>query len=235
VSLAPSADAPARAWLRHGAVVVAAAAIFAVFWFSRLEWSAEMRLWRAIGDASLVLLLFALAAGPLARLWGAAEALISWRRETGIWFAILALVHTLLVFDGWFRWDLARMMGYEFIPQLGRVARIEPGFGLSNLVGLVAVVLALPLAVTSFDRAIDRLGGSAWRWLHSGAYAVFYLSVLHTAYFLFMHYTESFHRSVPPNPNWFRETFLVMALAIPALQIAAFARTVRRRRARRPA
>ncbi len=129
-------------------MVVASAAIFAVFWFSRLEWTAEMRLWRAVGDASLVLLLFALAAGPLARLWGAAEALISWRRETGIWFAILALVHTLLVFDGWFRWDLARMMGYELIPQLGRVARIEPGFGLSNLVGLVAVVLALPLAAT---------------------------------------------------------------------------------------
>ncbi len=64
---------------------------------------------------------------------------------------------------------------------------------------------------------------------------MFYLSVLHTAYFLFMHYTESFHRSVPADPNWFRETFLVMALAIPALQIAAFTRTVRRRRARRPA
>ncbi len=225
---------PPRAGLRHGAVVVAAAAIFAVFWFSRPEWSAEMRLWRAVGDASLVLLLVALAVGPLARIWGAAECLMSWRRETGIWFLVLALAHTLLVFDGWFRWDLLRMLGYEFIPQLGRIARIEPGFGLSNLVGLVALVLCLPLAATSGDRAIDRLGGSAWRWLHSGAYAVFYLSVLHTAYFLFMHYTESFHRQVPADPNWFRETFLVVSLAIPTLQTVAFVRTVRGRRARRP-
>ena len=71
--------------MRHGAIVIAAAAIFAVFWFSRPEWSAEMQLWRAVGDTSLILLLFALAAGPLARVWRPAEALVSWRRETGIW------------------------------------------------------------------------------------------------------------------------------------------------------
>ncbi len=148
MTLVPSVAGPARGWLRHGAIVIAAAAIFAVFWFSRPEWSAEMQLWRAVGDTSLILLLFALAAGPLARVWRPAEALVSWRRETGIWFVVLALVHTLLVFDGWFRWDLSRMLGYEFIPQLDRIARMEPGFGLSNLVGLVALALGLLLAAT---------------------------------------------------------------------------------------
>lgn len=219
---------------RHVSVLVVSAAVFAVFWFGRLDWSAEMRLWRAIGDASLILLLFALAVGPLARVWRPAEALLSWRRETGIWFAVLALAHTLLVFDGWFRWDLMRMLGYEFIPQLDRVARIEPGFGLANLVGLAAMPAALILAATSFDRAVDRLGPSAWRWLHGGAYTVFYLVALHTAYFLFMHYTESFHRPVPDNPNWFRETFLILVFALPALQAAAFVQTLRARRGGRP-
>lgn len=218
-----------NAMVRHVGVVLVALAIGAGFWASRMHWVVEMRLWRAVGDVSLILLLIALAMGPLARLWPPVARLLPWRRETGIWCAVLGLAHTLLVFDGWFRWDLPRMLGYEFIPQLGRVARIEPGFGLSNLVGLVALALALVLAATSFERAVDRLGASAWRWLHSGAYTVFYLVVLHTAYFLFMHYTLSFHRTPPANPNWFRETFLVLALAVPLLQGAAFVRTVRRR------
>lgn len=215
---------------RHAIVGLIALGFWAIFWFTRLEWDPEMRFWRAIGDADLLLLIVALTLGPLAKLWPVFGQLLPWRRETGIWFGALGLAHTLLILNGWVRWDVARFFGYEFVPELGRTARMEPGFGLANLIGLVAVLWALLLTATSSDWAIGKLGPSAWKWLQYGAYGIFYLVALHTFYFLFQHYTLSFHRNVP-NPNWFRYPFLALILAVPLLQAAAFVKTVRRRRA----
>ena len=215
--------------IRHLTVGLGALGVGSVFWLGRLNWDPEMRLWRAVGDASLVLLVVALAAGPMARLWSGARPLLGWRRETGIWFGVLAAVHSALVWHGWARWDVPRLLGYEFVPQLGRVARIEPGFGIANLTGLVALAWALVLTATSSDWAMRRLGAAAWKWLHYGAYTVFYLVALHAAYFLFMHYTVSFHRPVPPDTNWFQLPFLALIAMVPLLQCAAFARAVARR------
>ncbi|TFH40860.1 MAG: hypothetical protein E4H01_15845, partial [Lysobacterales bacterium] len=201
------------------------------FWFGRLDWDPEMRFWRAVGDGSFVLLFLVLALGPAARIWPAATRLLSWRRELGIWFAILAIAHSLLVLNGWVRWDWMLFFGYEFLNQFGRYARVEPGFGLSNLVGIVAAVMAVPLLITSSKWAVKRLGGSAWKWLHIGSYTIFYLIVLHSLYFLFMHYTVSFHRPVP-DPNWFRYPFLITALFVLVVQMSAFVLTVRKRNVR---
>lgn len=217
-----------KTWYRHGLTACLAVAVSLPFWLGRLEWDPEMRLWRAIGDGSFALLFFTLLLGPAARHSRAIARLLPWRRELGIWSAVLALVHTLLVLDGWVRWDWMRFFGYEFIPELGRHARLEPGFGFANLVGIVAAAIALPLMLTSSNWAVKRLGGSSWKWLHYGAYTVFYLAALHTLYFLFMHYTLSLHRPVPP-PNWFRYPFLVMAALVLALQMSAFVATVRGR------
>jgi len=216
-------------YFKHAIVVSFAAALTAPFWFGRLDWDPEMRLWRAIGDTSFVLLLLLLLLGPLSRYSRALVKLLPWRRELGIWFAIFAIVHTLLVLDGWVRWDWMRFFGYEFVAQLDRYARIEPGFGLSNLIGIIAALIALPLMITSANWAVKRLGGSSWKWLHYGAYTVFYLVVLHSLYFLFMHFTESFHRPVPENLNWFRYPFLLSSLALLILQMSAFFSTVRQR------
>lgn len=71
-----------------------------------------MRLWRAFGDAAVMLLLVALAMGPAARLAPPLARLLPWRREFGVWFGLAALVHTLIVLDGWARWDVARFLGY---------------------------------------------------------------------------------------------------------------------------
>ncbi len=188
-----------------------------------------MRFWRAVGDSSFLLLFFTMAIGPIAKQWSSAGRLIPWRRETGIWFGLMALLHTFLVWNGWARWDIWRFLGYEFVPQLNRLARLEPGFGLSNIIGMVALFLALVLVATSSNWAVKLLGSSAWKWLQYGSYTIFYLVVIHSLYFLYLHYTASFHRPVPNNPNWFRYPFLILALMIPILQANAFIKTVRQR------
>lgn len=200
------------------------------FWLSRPEWDPEMRLWRAVGDAGLILLFLVLALGPLAKLWSRGRKLLPYRRELGVWFGLFALVHTLLVLNGWARWEVLRFLGYEFVPELGRTARLEPGFGLSNLLGLVAMLFTLVLMATSTDWAVQRLGGKAWKFLQLSSYLVFYLSALHTAYFLFMHYTMSFHRQVPTDANWFRWPFLMLSFGIIVLQVSAYLKGVAVRR-----
>lgn len=202
------------------------------FWYGRLDWDPEMRFWRAVGDGSFLLLIFTLAIGPLAKLWPYFGKWVPWRRETGIWFGLAAFFHTFLVWQGWARWDVWRFLGYEFIPQLNRLARLEPGFGLANIIGMVAIFLTILLVATSSTWAVNQLGASAWKWLQYGSYTVFYLVVLHSVYFLFIHYTESFHRQVPGDPNWFRYPFLILSLSIPGLQTMAFIKAVRSRQQR---
>jgi sulfoxide reductase heme-binding subunit YedZ len=219
--------------LRHLLVGIISVILTYLFWLSRPQWDPEMRFWRAVGDGSFILLWFTMAVGPIARYWPLAGRLLPWRRETGIWYGLLAFGHTYLVLLGWVRWDFWRFFGYEFVPELERYARLEPGFGLSNVVGMVAIFLTVFLVATSANWAVDLLGPSAWKWLQYGAYSVFYLVVLHTFYFLFMHYTISFHRRVPDDPNWFRYPFLILTLVIPLLQTGAFVRTVTRREKKR--
>lgn len=217
-----------QAAVRHLVTLAIAGAAVAGFWASRPTWSPEMRLWKAVGDAALVLLLLALAIGPLARLDRRFTCWLPWRRQLGIWFALVALAHGLLVVHGWARWSLRRFLGYETIPQLGRDVRLEPGFGLANVLGATALAFALVLAATSSDRAMRLLGAPAWKWLHHGARFVFYLTLLHVGYFLFLHYTLSFHKDVPP-PDWFRLPFVMTDAAVIGLQIAAFIKTAGKR------
>lgn len=218
-----------RRWPRHFVAAVASLLFVWLFWSTRPNWVPEMRLWKAVGDSSFLLLVGALAIGPLARLAPSTRRWIRWRRQLGIWFAITASVHALLILNGWAEWSLRRFLGYEFIPQLGREARLEPGFGLANLVGVTALVLTLVLAGTSSDRALRRLGGSAWTWLHRLSQTILILVLLHGGYFLYVHFTLSFHKEVP-EPDWFRFPFVIIGLSVLGLQAAAFLKTMRRER-----
>lgn len=217
---------------RHSTMLVLTAALVGVFWASRPQWDPEMRLWKAVGDGSLMLLVATVALGPLARLARPVRRWLPWRRETGIWFGLLATIHTVLILNGWARWSLGRLFGYEFVPQLGRTARMEPGFGLSNLLGLLAIAWTIALMATSTDRAVRGLGPKSWKWLHNATQTIFWLVTAHVGYFLFLHYTLSFHRQPPP-PDWFRLPFVALALGVIGLQFAAFVATSRRERALR--
>jgi len=219
-----------RLVLRHALICVLAVVITYLFFISRPELAFLHKIWRATGDAGFVLLFFTLIIGPLAKLWKPANKFISWRRELGIWFAIVAITHTILILDGWIQWDLMRFFGYEYIDQLGRFARIEPGFGLANIIGLIAAFWALVLLATSSERAVNYLGISSWKWLQYGAYTIFYLVAAHAAYFLFIHFTQSFHKPGVFPVNWFQYPFLAMGLIVLILQISSFVKTVKQQK-----
>ncbi len=210
---------------RHVGAAAIGVVIFWFFWQSRPQWSPDMRFWKAVGDAAYGLLWLTVFLGPAAKLWPSLRRFLSWRRQLGIWSTILATFHALLIINGWAQWSVARFFGYEFVPQLGRLARMEPGFGLANVLGLSALFVALVLAATSSDRALKALSPKGWKFLHNGAYFVFYVGSIHALYFLFIHYTLSFHKRIP-EPDWFRFWMLGMVATIAAVHVASFVKTV---------
>lgn len=187
--------------LRHLGVAVAGILAVTLVWQVNSTWSPDMRLWKAFGGGSFFLLWFALFIGPAARVWQPLQRLVSFRREAGVWFFLIALVHAYLILDGWVRWSVWEFFGYQFIPETEMYMRVEAGFGLANLAGFIALTFALILAATSFDRAVNFLGVSSWKWLHSFSYVVFYLSAIHVLYFAFIHYTPSLLRAVLGQPT----------------------------------
>lgn len=222
-------------FLRHVLVSGLAALLVYLVWLMHPQWDPDMRLWKAFGGAAFFLLWLAVLIGPAARIWRPLTRLIAWRREFGIWFFLIALVHAYLILDGWARWSVWGFLGYQYVPELDMYLRFEPGFGLANLMGLVALTFALALAATSFDRAVSFLGISSWKWLHSFAYVIFYLVALHVIYYAFIHYTPSPHRILMEMPtdypsNPLRFFYLAAILSVFFAHIGAFIKTVRQQR-----
>lgn len=211
--------------IRHGIVIFLAVAGTYGFLASRGDWS-EMHRWnRAFGDLSLVLIAVSMLIGPMARLWPSWRRFIPWRREFGIHGVLLAIVHTVIILAGWVEWDLMRLVGYQFHPQMGRYVMVEHGFALANILGILALVYGGLLAMTSNDRSQRIFGGPVWKFIQQGAYPLWVLIVLHTAYFLYFHF-QHFHRPLPA-PNWGQWPFAVLVLAVLLFQFAAFIKTWR--------
>ncbi|MEO7496978.1 MAG: protein-methionine-sulfoxide reductase heme-binding subunit MsrQ [Massilia sp.] len=120
---------------------------------------------RGTGDWVLYLLCVTLAVTPLRRLSGW-NWLIKLRRMAGLFAFFYACLHfmTFLWFDHFF--DLAEMwkdvLKRPFIT-----------------VGFIAFVLLVPLAATSTNGMIRRLGGKRWQWLHRLIYLIAPLGILH--------------------------------------------------------
>ena len=119
----------------------------------------------ATGDWTLYFLCITLALTPLRRLakW---NWLVKLRRMVGLFAFFYAFLHfmTFLWFDHFF--DLAEMwkdvLKRPFIT-----------------VGFIAFVLLIPLAVTSTNGMVRRLGGKQWMWLHRLIYLIAPLGILH--------------------------------------------------------
>lgn len=228
-----SRNLPYWIWRHLGVVAFAAIATY-LFMESRAEWIPMHRWNRALADTSLVLVALAVATGPLARLWPAAARLLPWRREAGIYGVILAFAHTAIILDGWVEWDLTRLFGYQLNQVTDQYVMVQHGFGLANVVGILALVYGLMLGLTSNNRSQRFLGASTWKVLQQGAYVLWVLVAVHTAYFMYLHF-QDFHREVPP-PNWAQWPFLGLLLTVAIVRNAAFFKiwrsTARRKRDR---
>ena len=117
------------------------------------------------GDWGLRLLLITLALTPLRRITGW-NALIRFRRMLGLFAFFYIILHfsTYAILD----------------------AGLDPAYIVDDVlkrpyitVGFLALCLLLPLAATSTDAMVRRLGGARWRSLHRLAYLVGALAVLH--------------------------------------------------------
>jgi sulfoxide reductase heme-binding subunit YedZ len=216
---------------RHLVVLLIAGLGAYAFLESRAQWS-EMHRWnRAIGEMSLVMVAFSMAIGPLARLWAVFRPAIVWRRELGIYAVLLAAIHTVIILVGWVEWDLIRLFGYALNPVTSSYVMLQHGFGLANVIGIVALVCGFVLALASNNLSQRVLGGSAWKFLQQGAYVLWMLILIHTAYFLYLHF-QDFHRQVPA-PNWAQWPFVGTVVLVTLLQLAAFVKTWRTRRGAR--
>ena len=118
-----------------------------------------------LGQWALRFLLLTLAATPVRRLTGWAV-LLRHRRLLGLTAASYALMHLLVyaVLDQGLLWS-------QIVEDILKRPFIT--------VGMAAFVLLLPLAATSFDAAIRRLGARRWQALHRLVYLATGLAVLH--------------------------------------------------------
>lgn len=169
----PPAGGPAHRALSHGAtkpaVFVLASLpflwlVFAAF-ADRLGANPAEALIRSLGDWTLRFLVLVLAITPL-RVSLGWPALARLRRMVGLFVFFYACLHLLAY--AWFD------MEFDVAGIAADVAK-RPFI----LVGFLSWLLLVPLAATSFNRAIRALGARRWQWLHRAVYAIACLAVLH--------------------------------------------------------
>lgn len=120
---------------------------------------------RASGDWALRFLCIVLAVTPL-RVLSKTPSLARFRRMLGLFMYFYVLLHFLSY--SWFD------MGFDLAEIV--IDIIKRPF---ILVGALSLLLLTPLAATSFNAAIKRLGAKRWQLLHKLIYAVAGLAVLH--------------------------------------------------------
>ncbi len=213
---------------RHiGALVLTGALIYG-FWLWRPEWSPMHRWNRAFADASLIVIAVVMLLGPLSRLYRKTTRILPWRRELGVWGFMAALVHSGFILFGWVELEWQRLFGFEFHPELLKYVMFDKGLGLGNVIGMLALVYGLMLALTSNNASQKWMGLSVWKYFQQGAYILWALIVAHTAYFLFMHFLD-FHRQIP-EPNPARWPFVGIVAFVVVVQTLASLRTWRLQR-----
>jgi sulfoxide reductase heme-binding subunit YedZ len=120
---------------------------------------------RGTGEWTLRFLCIVLAVTPL-RQWSGLHALARWRRLLGLYVFFYSVLHFLAY--AWLD------MGFDPAAMAKDLAK-RP----FALVGFLGFVLLIPLAATSFNRAIKALGAARWQRLHRLVYAVAGLGLLH--------------------------------------------------------
>jgi sulfoxide reductase heme-binding subunit YedZ len=159
-----------RPWLKTGVFLGAVVPLISMAWRAsrgELQANAIAQIENELGLTALVFLIASLACTPARRF-------LNWtwqmpvRRELGLFAFFYALLHFLsyLVLDEFFDWItiFADVIQRPFIT-----------------VGFLALVLMVPLAVTSTSEWVRKLGFRKWQRLHQLAYVAGVLAVVHLA------------------------------------------------------
>ena len=161
---------PAKLWLRwvvHIAALAPLASLIWDFWQNRLGPDPVGEITWRTGRYALIFIILSLTPTIIARVSGHGKVLRV-RRALGLYGFMYAALH-FLVFVG---------LDYAFDVRLMLRAIQE---GRSVLVGLAALIILVPLAITSTRGWMRRLGKN-WKRLHRLAYVVGGLAVVHYAW-----------------------------------------------------
>lgn len=159
------------AWIATAAALAGLAGAGAVALGEAGRWTPARELWmaRGTGWVALVSLALAVSATPLARvadrLWPerrVGRELPALRRAFGIAAALLALLHAGIALGGWLGGAWGAVLSWAYLRA-----------------GLVAVLLLVPLLVTSFPPLVQRLRVRLWKPLHRLAYVAVLLVFQH--------------------------------------------------------
>ena len=120
---------------------------------------------RSLGDWTLRLLLLTLAITPLRRITGRTW-LLRLRRMLGLFTFFYALLH------------LSSYVSFDHVFDVGEILKdiVKRPF---ITVGFTCFVLIIPLALTSTNAMVRRLGAKRWQALHRLVYVIAPLAVLH--------------------------------------------------------
>lgn len=157
-------------WLLKPAITLLALAPIAVLLWdirqSGIDTDTVEQITQTTGNWGLRLLLAALSITPLRRItrW---HGLIRTRRLLGLLAFTYALLH---------------LSTYVFLAHGGNIAAVigDVGDHPRTLLGLLALVILIPLAATSSNAMVKRLGGQTWQKLHQLAYLAATAAVVHS-------------------------------------------------------
>jgi len=170
---APPAAARRRPLLLHPAakVLLFVAALLPLAWYvwgavaNTLGANPAEALIRGMGDWTLRFLCLTLAVTPV-RQWTNTPALARFRRMLGLFAFFYGCLHFLC-----YAWLDKDLLLADIVTDIAKRPFI--------LVGTLSLLLMLPLAATSFNRAIKALGAPRWQRLHRLVYATVLLALLH--------------------------------------------------------
>jgi hypothetical protein len=115
------------------------------------------------GHASLLCLMLALIARPICRFWSQP---LQYRRALGVGAFLFAVVHVVQTLQHIFGWNL------------NAVSFLLPTHQLAIGMGVIAIVLMTPAALTSFDR-LQKTLGKRWRQIHLLSIPALLLCAIH--------------------------------------------------------
>lgn len=155
-------------WLKPAVLVLCLLPLAILAWkwthhqlgFNPIEYVA-----RYLGRWTLRFLLITLAITPLRRIPGLSP-LILFRRMLGLVTFLYAFLHGLHYYARDVQWN-AQIIADDLTHRR------------FFIVGMAAFLLMVPLALTSFDRAIRWMGGKNWRRLHKLVYVSAVLGIVH--------------------------------------------------------